>query len=50
MDTHINRPFKLSVKSKITALAAAAADPLHKGRVGIPKISREEIVQIMLDT
>ena len=58
MDTHNNRPFKAKVRSMVLKLrtekykaakAEAAADPLHKGRVGIPKLTREEIVQIMLD-
>ena len=48
-DTHNNRPLKFSVKSKTSALclqkyreakAAAASDPLHKGCVAIPKLSR----------
>ena len=58
MDTHNNRPSKAKVRSMVLKLrtekykatkAEAAADPLHKGRVGIPKLTREEIVQIMLD-
>ena len=58
MDTHNNRPFKCKVRSKLVKLrsqkynaakAEAAKNPLHKGRVGIPKISRGEIVQIMLE-
>ena len=58
MDTHNNRPFKAKVRSMILKLrsekykaakAEAAADPMFKGRVGVPKLSREEIIQIMLD-
>ena len=58
MNTHNNRPFKFSVKTKLAALRlkkykeakeAAARDPLHKGRVGIPKLSREKVVQVMLE-
>jgi hypothetical protein len=58
MDTHNNRPFKLSVRSKLLKLRSqkyqlakeeASKNPLQKGRVGNPKITREEIVTIMLE-
>ena len=50
MDTHNNRPFKFNVKSKMSLLRLqkyklakeeAARNPLHKSRVGVPKLSRE---------
>ena len=58
MDTHNNRPFKASVRSKLLKLRSqkyqlakeeAAKNPLQKGRVGIPKTTQEEIVTIMLE-
>ena len=58
MDTHNNRPFKCKCRTKIVKLRSekynaakeeAAKNPLLKGRVAIPKISREEITQIMLE-
>ena len=58
MDTHNNRPFKANLKAKLRKLrldkynaakAQAARDPLHKGRVAIPKLTREEVVDAMLD-
>jgi len=58
MDTHNNRPFKANLKAKLRKLrldkynaakAQAARDPLHKGRVAIPKITREEVVDAMLE-
>ena len=57
MDTHNNRPFKCKCRTQIVKLRSekynaakveAAKNPLLKGRVAIPKISREEITQIIL--
>ena len=57
MDTHNNRPFKCSLKAKLrkmrldkynAAKAEAAKDPLHKGRVGVPRLTREEVVDAMI--
>ena len=57
MDVTNNRPFKVSVRSKQLKLrmkkykaakSAQATNPLLKGPVGIPTLSREETVDIML--
>ena len=57
MDVTNNRPFKVSVRSKQLKLrmkkykqakSAQAKNPLPKGPVGIPTLTREETVDIML--
>ena len=58
MDTHNNRPFKASVGAKLRALrrakyqaanAEAAKDPFSKGCERIPRLTREEVVEAMLE-
>ena len=58
MDTHNNRPYKSKLKAKLRAMrrtkymaakAEAARDPLHKGAVRVPKLTREEVVDAMLE-
>ena len=58
MDTHNNRPFKSKLAQKLrkmrapkyaAAKAAAARDPLYKGRVGAPKLMWEEVVDTMIE-
>ena len=58
MDTHNNTPFKASVGAKLRAMrrakyqaakAEALKDPLGKGCVRIPRLTREEVVEAMLE-